>query len=179
MVPPATKLSKIVIPVPPDRSYSDDQAGSTENIFEFDESEVWTSSSNQAAPSPEARKKIIDLPKKLQPRKTISSVVGLGSAAASSLPVNIPDWSKIMKDDDDCYHRHRQGSWDDVEEEDGGGDHRETTGKGVGCWIPPHEYLARRRGASFSVQEGVGRTLKGRDLRRVRNAIWKEIGFED
>ncbi|WMV44728.1 hypothetical protein MTR67_038113 [Solanum verrucosum] len=45
--------------------------------------------------------------------------------------------------------------------------------------IPPHEYLARTRVASFSVHEGIGRTLKGRDLSRVRNAIWKKIGFED
>lgn len=177
MVPPATKSSKIAIPVSHGRNYSDDRGGSPENIFEFDESDVWTRSCHQAAPSPEARKKIIDLPKKFQPRKTISNVVG---AEALSLPVNTPDWSKILKDVDDCYHHHRRGSRDDdVKEDDDGGD-RETTGKGsMGCWIPPHEYLARRRGASFSVQEGVGRTLKGRDLRRVRNAIWKEIGFED
>ncbi|KAL0338435.1 UNVERIFIED_CONTAM: hypothetical protein Sangu_1365600 [Sesamum angustifolium] len=45
--------------------------------------------------------------------------------------------------------------------------------------IPPHEYLARTRVASLSVHEGVGRTLKGRDLSRVRNAIWKQTGFED
>lgn len=45
--------------------------------------------------------------------------------------------------------------------------------------VPPHEYLARRRGASFSVQEGIGRTLKGRDLRSVRNAIWEKTGFQD
>ncbi|KAJ1395948.1 Senescence regulator S40 [Sesbania bispinosa] len=48
-----------------------------------------------------------------------------------------------------------------------------------GVTIPPHEYLARTRGASHSVHEGIGRTLKGRDLRRVRNAIWKKVGFED
>ncbi|GKD91693.1 putative senescence regulator S40 [Tanacetum coccineum] len=45
-------------------------------------------------------------------------------------------------------------------------------------WLPPHEYLARVRSASFSVHEGVGRTLKGRDLSRLRNAIWKQTGFE-
>ncbi|MCI46311.1 hypothetical protein A2U01_0067551, partial [Trifolium medium] len=31
-------------------------------------------------------------------------------------------------------------------------------------WLPPHEFLARMRVASFSVHEGIGRTLKGRDL---------------
>ncbi|XVF09513.1 hypothetical protein REPUB_Repub07fG0099700 [Reevesia pubescens] len=35
--------------------------------------------------------------------------------------------------------------------------------------VPPHENLARR--ASFSAHEGIGRTLKGRDLRRVRNVV--------
>ncbi|KMZ61705.1 60S ribosomal protein L12 [Zostera marina] len=49
--------------------------------------------------------------------------------------------------------------------------------------IPPHEYLWRQRRmngvVSFSVHEGVGRTLKGRDLSRVRNAVWAKIGFQD
>ena len=50
--------------------------------------------------------------------------------------------------------------------------------------LPPHEIVARSSGAlpnttSFSVLEGVGRTLKGRDLRQVRNAIWRKTGFLD
>ncbi|CAN4097183.1 unnamed protein product [Withania somnifera] len=47
--------------------------------------------------------------------------------------------------------------------------------------MPPHEWLAKRLGrrqiSSFSVCEGVGRTLKGRDLSRVRNAILTKTGF--
>ncbi|CAI0540623.1 unnamed protein product [Linum tenue] len=39
--------------------------------------------------------------------------------------------------------------------------------------------MVRTRIASFSVHEGVGRTLKGRDLSRVRNAIWEKTGFQD
>lgn len=157
LVPPATDLS-----------YSH-QFGSPENIFEFDESDVWTSISYQATTlSPNSSRKV-DLPKKLlvQPRKP-SNAVG---AAASSLPVNVPDWSKILKD---CYDNHdrrhrREGEGEDYESDEDGADHR----------LPPHEYLARRRGASLSVHEGVGRTLKGRDLRRVRNDVWKKVGFED
>nr|GEY12545.1 hypothetical protein [Tanacetum cinerariifolium] len=76
-----------------------------------------------------------------------------------SLPMNIPDWSKIMRD---CDHVIRYDADDDNEDD----------------WLPPHEYLARVRSASFSVHEGVGRTLKGRDLSRLRNAIWKQTGFE-
>ncbi|KAG1331061.1 hypothetical protein COCNU_02G010290 [Cocos nucifera] len=50
--------------------------------------------------------------------------------------------------------------------------------------LPPHEIVARRSGngspmTTFSVLEGVGRTLKGRDLRRVRNAVWRKTGFLD
>jgi len=47
--------------------------------------------------------------------------------------------------------------------------------------LPPHEFiamqLAQRGITSFSVYEGVGRTLKGRDLSRVRNAVWTRTGF--
>jgi hypothetical protein len=45
--------------------------------------------------------------------------------------------------------------------------------------VPPHEYLARsRKMAAKSVFEGVGRTLKGRDLSRVRDAVWSQTGFD-
>ncbi|GLT94737.1 hypothetical protein SLE2022_124640 [Rubroshorea leprosula] len=49
--------------------------------------------------------------------------------------------------------------------------------------LPPHEMVARGSGMSpkttFSVLEGAGRTLKGRDLRQVRNAVWRKTGFLD
>ncbi|XP_074270140.1 uncharacterized protein LOC141593087 [Silene latifolia] len=47
--------------------------------------------------------------------------------------------------------------------------------------VPPHEYLARKLArnqiSSFSVYEGIGRTLKGRDLSKVRNTILSKTGF--
>lgn len=97
-------------------------------------------------------------------RKTDRLPVG-----ARSLPVSIPNWSKILGGE----YRTRAGGdstddYEDDEEEEDGNDR-----------LPPHEYLARTRVASFSVHEGIGRTLKGRDLSRVRNAIWKQTGFED
>lgn len=138
-------------------------------LFEFDESEIWSnSSSNQVAPSSLEAKKWIPAgrePKKLGIMRKISTAAPMASA---SLPVNIPDWSKILKDD---YKDHRK-----TDDGDDGGDGGNSD---LGDRIPPHEYLARTRGASLSVHEGVGRTLKGRDLRRVRNAIWKKVGFED
>ncbi|KAK7279349.1 hypothetical protein RJT34_24398 [Clitoria ternatea] len=97
--------------------------------------------------------------------------------APASLPVNIPDWSKILKQD---YKEHQKWETDDEDEDededdqDEGGRHHHLGG----IKVPPHEYLARTRGASLSVHEGIGRTLKGRDLRSVRNAIWKKVGFE-
>ncbi|MCO5560416.1 hypothetical protein L7F22_014031 [Adiantum nelumboides] len=49
--------------------------------------------------------------------------------------------------------------------------------------LAPHEIIdreyARSRASTFSVIEGAGRTLKGSDLRRVRNAVWSVTGFED
>lgn len=58
----------------------------------------------------------------------------------------------------------------EVEEED---DHR--------MIVPPHVMVDSRpsRMLSCSVLEGAGRTLKGRDLRQVRNAIWQRTGFID
>lgn len=89
-----------------------------------------------------------------------------GRQMATSAPVNVPDWSKIYRVDsveslhgsDDCVD-------DDFE------------------WVPPHEYLARayacsRKTAENSVCEGVGRTLKGRDMSRVRDAVWNQTGFD-
>ncbi|KAF8696293.1 hypothetical protein HU200_037198 [Digitaria exilis] len=47
--------------------------------------------------------------------------------------------------------------------------------------VPPHVLLARRRAAaaaaSSSVCSGQGRTLKGRDLRRVRESVLRMTGF--
>ncbi|KAK4420774.1 putative beta-1,3-galactosyltransferase 2 [Sesamum alatum] len=85
-----------------------------------------------------------------------------------SAPLNIPDWSKIygttsktMSKNDGGFGR---SSWesDDEEKEEDGED---------GNVIPPHEWIARKlarnRISSFSVCEGAGRTLKGRDLSRA------------
>ncbi|CBI23248.3 unnamed protein product, partial [Vitis vinifera] len=35
-----------------------------------------------------------------------------------------------------------------------------------------------RKMAATSVLEGVGRTLKGRDMSRVRDAVWSQTGFD-
>ncbi|KAF8409559.1 hypothetical protein HHK36_005637 [Tetracentron sinense] len=87
---------------------------------------------------------------------------------ATSAPVNVPDWSRNFQVDSvESSH----DSDDDVLES------RDSER------IPPHEYLAREYGrshktAATSVFEGVGRTLKGRDLSRVRDAVWSQTGFD-
>ncbi|XP_071699909.1 protein S40-6-like [Rutidosis leptorrhynchoides] len=90
----------------------------------------------------------------------------------SSAPMGIPDWSKIYKDGNkapsdgfyDDYHHDANDIHDDDDE-----------------IVPPHEYLARRLATthitSSSMCEGVGRTLKGRDLSKLRNAILTKTGF--
>lgn len=133
-----------------------------DSLYELDESDIW----NAGRPkSPEFRRSAIR--KKSAPKKTEPAVSA--EATAKSLPVNVPDWSMILKEE---YKRRSDDvDEDDVEEED-----EEDR-------VPPHEYLARQfartRVASFSVHEGIGRTLKGRDLSRVRNAIWEKTGFQD
>ncbi|KAI9123703.1 hypothetical protein K1719_005003 [Acacia pycnantha] len=89
-----------------------------------------------------------------------------GHHMATSAPVNVPDWSKILRSDSIESLHNVDGGFDDESE-----------------MVPPHEYLAReyarsRKMAANSVFEGVGRTLKGRDMRRVRDAVWSQTGVD-
>ncbi|KAM7276980.1 hypothetical protein ACFE04_018846 [Oxalis oulophora] len=79
-----------------------------------------------------------------------------------SAPVNVPVFT---------HRARRRQEFDeiDLDDDDGDGDGEEM--------MPPHEIVARshtQRTAAYSVLEGAGRTLKGRDLRQVRNAIWQQ-----
>ncbi|BAT88627.1 hypothetical protein LR48_Vigan583s001000 [Vigna angularis] len=117
-----------------------------------------------------------------------------------SAPLNIPDWSQIYRnkpnktpnsvskfgDYGDFYHS-IGGEGDDGDGEGvgnyGGGysDDEEEEEDEYDTKLPPHEFIARRLArsqiSSFSVFEGVGRTLKGRDLSKVRNAVLTKTGF--
>lgn len=87
-----------------------------------------------------------------------------------SAPVKVPVMTEAMR-------RRRRGHQFDVlyDDDDKEGDDGETT------MLPPHEVVASRQEdrVAYSVLEGVGRTLKGRDLRQVRNAVWRQTGFLD
>ncbi|WCJ20225.1 hypothetical protein M5689_002473 [Euphorbia peplus] len=104
-----------------------------------------------------------------QPRIVHQYGGGAGASRhmASSAPLNVPDWSKILRIDSSESLRDFDDGLDDGESE----------------MVPPHEYLAReyarrKKMGGASVFEGVGRTLKGRDLRRVRDAVWSQTGFD-
>lgn len=89
-----------------------------------------------------------------------------GRHVATSAPVNVPDWSKIYRVDSVESMHDSDDVIDNVID-----DHDLNM-------IPPHEYLARsRNSAAHSVFVGAGRTLKGRDLSRVRDAVWSQTGF--
>ncbi|XP_075488982.1 protein S40-5-like [Primulina tabacum] len=86
---------------------------------------------------------------------------------ATSAPVNVPDWSKIYRVNSVQSPHEWEDDFNDNDLE----------------VVPPHEYLAReyrrsRNAAANSVFEGVGRTLKGRDLSRVRDGVWSRTGFD-
>ncbi|URE03196.1 hypothetical protein MUK42_21128 [Musa troglodytarum] len=91
-----------------------------------------------------------------------ASVVGMVGRHQSA-PVNIPAWPSW-----------RKGRKADVL----GGLADEKADKEERM-LPPHVIVARSNAITFSVFEGVGRTLKGRDLRRVRNAVLQKTGFLD
>ncbi|XP_021905821.1 uncharacterized protein LOC110820610 [Carica papaya] len=111
-----------------------------------------------------------------------------------SAPVNIPDWSRIYgkkASSKNAYYWVDNGGDDDRDVDDDGGDVHDgrysddddddEDDDGYDLKLPPHEFLARRLArsqiSSFSVFEGVGRTLKGRDLSKVRNAVLTKTGF--
>lgn len=96
-----------------------------------------------------------------------SSPRGHGHHMATSAPMNVPDWSKI----------YRVNSAESMHDSDDG------LGELDSEMVPPHEYLAReyarsQKAAATSVFEGVGRKLKGRDMRRMRDAVWSQTGFD-
>ncbi|KAL3519461.1 hypothetical protein ACH5RR_017610 [Cinchona calisaya] len=86
-----------------------------------------------------------------------------------SAPLNISDdqWSKIYNTSKKSSDTNKN-SWDDDLDDDEE-------------MVPPHEFIARRLArnpvVSFSMCEGIGRTLKGRDLSNLRNAILTMTGF--
>lgn len=78
----------------------------------------------------------------------------------------------------------RRHGWDELD--DRPDNEEEDLVRGAAAMLPPHEMVARAFAGSYgaavnpsSMLEGTGRTLKGRDLRRVRDAVFRQTGFLD
>ncbi|PKA65770.1 hypothetical protein AXF42_Ash013185 [Apostasia shenzhenica] len=127
---------------------------------------ISSSSSASASPSSSSSAKLIPaIPK---PRPDFLLSLPGGKIYHQSAPVNVPVVPQRMIRETSNLEEVDRG------ENDGNED----------VMLPPHEIVARASGmgspmTTFSVLEGAGRTLKGRDLRRVRNAVWRQTGFLD
>ncbi|KAB2012286.1 hypothetical protein ERO13_D09G068900v2 [Gossypium hirsutum] len=162
------------------------------NDGDFDEEEVWSyekedssspTSSKPREPSSSSSSawRLPSAPRTIRRGSNSSSAARHETEVTrqSSAPLNIPDWSKI-------YGKHanmepsRNESWVNTGDDDGDDDDDGMVYED-GDMVPPHEWLARKlartRVSSFSVCEGMGRTLKGRDLSKVRNAVLTRTGF--
>uniref|UniRef100_A0ACD5U8I0 Uncharacterized protein n=1 Tax=Avena sativa TaxID=4498 RepID=A0ACD5U8I0_AVESA len=123
------------------------------------ESDIWYSQSSDAPTTPTADRELETTDRSEAPRRVggLSRAFADGRQVAASAPVEVPAWpsrfAELEKPEPTAPC-----------EEDADG------------WVPPHLYLARRQ-ARASVVEGVGRTLKGRDASRVRDAVWSRTGF--
>ncbi|KAH7301671.1 hypothetical protein KP509_23G037500 [Ceratopteris richardii] len=105
-----------------------------------------------------------------------------------SAPVSMPVWPSTCGRRDfngDVGTDGRSSDDDKVEVDPGNANDDDSEDENLHCGqrgrMTPHEIVDREyaRSTTFSVIEGAGRTLKGSDLRRVRNAVWSCIGFED
>ncbi|KAL5227920.1 hypothetical protein ABZP36_016185 [Zizania latifolia] len=118
-----------------------------------------SSSNSSSSASPAAA------PPRMIPTIPRPAAVALASHIPQSAPVNVPA-ARLRRSPPEVLMNKAE---DDDEEEE---------------MLPPHEMVARARArdspmTTFSVLEGAGRTLKGRDLRQVRNAVWRKTGFLD
>lgn len=128
-----------------------------------------TSSYPSSSSSSSSTKRFPTCARMIPRNTTTTSSSSSTGIARQSAPVNIPDWSKI-------YQLNNGGLAEEEDDDGSEGDLEDQEGK-----VPPHEWLAKKmartRVSSFSVCEGAGRTLKGRDLSKVRNAVLTRTGF--
>ncbi|KAL5731262.1 hypothetical protein ACHQM5_004010 [Ranunculus cassubicifolius] len=149
---------------------------------DFNEEDVWAVANSKpklrSSPmdsSPVSSLRRIPTASKMIPRASINEQPKM---LQQSAPVNIPDWSKLHKKNSQRGSFGSRGIDDDVNENRAMDDDESD---GDDEWVPPHEWiakkLARTQISSFSVCEGAGRTLKGKDISKVRNAVLTRTGF--
>ena len=152
--------------------------------FELDERDVvWPAGGGQdappAPPPPRARRRAHTVPQSFGlssllaeggagvavPVRAVAPGAAGAAAPRQSAPVRVPVWPGKA-----AAARRAEGGRKAADESD------DEEGEEM---VPPHVVAARRHARSSSVLEGAGRTLKGRDLRRVRNAVLRQTGFLD
>ncbi|GAB4830857.1 hypothetical protein Ancab_004885 [Ancistrocladus abbreviatus] len=165
---------------------------SNPKLRKLNESVSFCTSSSTSSWSLSSKPRMI--PRASNPSKEVNQMV---MAKQLSAPMNIPDTRKmhgmmVGSRKMTTTSRGEEGSWMvdhgrygmngvgnyyeglDYDDDDGNNDDEEEI-------VPPHEYIARRLArsqiSSFSVCEGIGRRLKGRDLSKVRNTILRKTGF--
>ena len=169
MIPVADAMDRLLLSRPPLPVATHAAAGADGDLLELDV--LWPASTSASASSAVGLGLLAALPEDEGKKKKraagggparsaarpVPEAAGLAaSGIARSAPVRIPSEPA------------RRGRWAQA----GAG------GSGE-AMVPPHEIVARRAAAHSSVLEGAGRTLKGRDLRRVRNAVLRRTGFLD
>ncbi|XP_078151447.1 protein S40-3-like [Carex rostrata] len=88
------------------------------------------------------------------PANQLSRASKYGNGSTASTPIAIPGTSTNWLKEEECSNEQ----------------------------VPPHVLVSRKRNTgklAFPLCSGQGRTLKGRDLRDVRNAVWRMTGFLD
>ncbi|RLN28820.1 uncharacterized protein C2845_PM05G05250 [Panicum miliaceum] len=173
VIPGADAMDRLLLSRPPLPVAAHAAAGADGDLLELDV--LWPSSASAssavglgllaALPEDEGKKKKRAAGGGGGPARSaarpVPEAAGLAtSGMARSAPVRIPSEPA------------RRGRWAQAGAGGAGED-------AVEAMVPPHEIVARRAAAHSSVLEGAGRTLKGRDLRRVRNAILRRTGFLD
>ncbi|KAJ4891618.1 hypothetical protein Rs2_31366 [Raphanus sativus] len=128
---------------------------------EFDESEVVFSQDFSFKRDDENENDMLFGVNKEMKKKKTNRIIKRTEELSRSLPVDVPE---------NMFRRRYVGKEEEEDEYSGGG----------GEIVPPHVIVGRRiQGGemAFSVCTGSGRTLKGRDLSRVRNSVLKLTGF--
>ncbi|WZZ16299.1 hypothetical protein YC2023_109388 [Brassica napus] len=132
---------------------------------EFDESEIIFSDNffpaRRRDEANEKENRLVELRENTRRRRSKTAPLPSPAAFSTSLPVNIPD---------DMIRRRYSEDDEEYSDDDGGSKKM----------VPPHLIVGRRMEGgqmAFSVCTGNGRTLKGRDLSRVRNSVLRLTGF--
>ncbi|RCV36206.1 hypothetical protein SETIT_7G299500v2 [Setaria italica] len=170
VIPGAGAMDRLLLSRPPLPVPTHAAAGADGDLLELDV--LWPSSASAssaiglgllaALPEDEGKKKKRAAgggPARSAARPVPETAALAASGMARSAPVRIPSEPSRRG----RWAHAGAGGWEDAGE----------------AMVPPHEIVARRAAAHSSVLEGAGRTLKGRDLRRVRNAVLRRTGFLD